>query len=480
MENAMPRRLQIIVLAFLLLSLVANAGLLWLYAQTQPKLLQMRQDLDRQAQELEAIPTLREERTQLENRAQELEAEKQQLEEEVSRLRGQLEPLQNNADLLEQLDQLEAATRAVRRRIPPEPVERTLVTREELRTYLEAQFARDYSQDQAAAESELLTLLGLLPKGTDLYSLLLDLYTEQVSGFYDLEEGKMYLVSGGELGPLEKITFVHEYVHAIQDQVFDLGSQVEAVEEDSDRSVALTALAEGDASLAMAQFVADYPDVVSASDLLNQGLGIDSPKLDAAPPIVQRMLLFPYEAGLRFAMQEYLKIGWAGVDALWADPPQSTEQLLHPERYPDDVPVLVTLPRLEGTLGPGWRLADEDTLGEFLLRQHLALFLDEEAVDDAATGWGGDHYLLYTHAERQVQCLVLRILWDDRDEADEFVSLYEEFADARYGAAGDGNAQDGMWWDGSPGLYLEQTREEVWLIWAPNRETADSVARELR
>jgi len=476
----MPRRLQIIVLAFLLLSIVANAGLLWLYARTGSEIQQLRQEIDRQARELEELPPLREERAQLEQRVQELEDEKQRLEEEIARLQGELKPLQNNADLLEELDQLEAAARAVRRLIPPEPVERAFVAREDLRTYLVEQFARDYPQDQADAEAQLLTLLGLLPAGTDLYSLMLDLYTEQVAGFYDLEAGQMYLVSGGELGPLEKITFVHEYVHAIQDQIFDLGEQIEAVEEDNDRSLALTALAEGDATLAMAQFAADYPDIVSASDLLSQSLAIETPELDAAPPIVQQMLLFPYEAGLQFAMQAYLKIGWAGVDALWADPPQSTEQLLHPDRYPDDAPLLVNLPRLEGTLGPGWRLLGEDTLGEFLLRQHLALFLDEEGVDDAATGWGGDHYLLYSHAERQVQCLVLVVRWDDRDEADEFAELYEVFADARYGAAGDGNARDGMWWSNSTGLYLEQTGDEIWLIWAPNRDTAESVARELR
>lgn len=476
----MSRPVQIVVLVLLLLSLLANAGLLWLYAQTQPELQRLRQDNVRQRQELQELAALRQEKARLDEQLQTLEAAKQLLEEENSRLRGQLEPLQDNADLLEQLDQLEAAARAVRRRIPPEPVERAFVAREDLRAYLEEQFARDYPQDQAAAESQLLALLGLLPQGTDLYTLLLDLYTEQVAGFYDLRDGTMYLVSGGELGPMEKITFVHEYVHAIQDQFFDLGGQVEAVEEDSDRSMALTALAEGDASLAMAQFVVDYPDVVSAADLLGQSMAIDTPKLDAAPPIVQQMLMFPYEAGLSFVMQRYFQTGWAAVDELWADPPQSTEQLLHPERYPDDAPALVTLPRLEGTLGPGWRLAGEDTLGEFLLRQHLALFLDEDEVDDAATGWGGDRYLLYTHAERQVQCLVLVVGWDDRDEGDEFVLLYQDFAAARYGGDGDGTPREGMWWAGSPGFYLEQTGDEAWLIWAPNRETAESVARELR
>jgi hypothetical protein len=473
----MSRLWQILILVFLLLSLVANVGLLWVYSRAAPDLQRLRQEMDQQSQEL---ATLRQEKSGLDEQIQTLTADKARLEEENSRLQGELQPLQNSQDMLEQLDQLEADVRAVRRRIPPQPVARAFVTREDLRSYLEKEFAADNTQDQSAANAQVLVLLGLLPQGTDLYRLLLDLYTEQVAGFYDLKEGKMYLVSGEALGPLEKIAFVHEYVHAIQDQFFGLEGQVEAVQDDSDRSLALEGLAEGDAMLAMFQFTMDYPDVVSTSGLLSQSLAIDTPQFDAAPPVIQQMLLFPYTAGLQFVMPPYAKTGWAGVDGLWADPPQSTEQLLHPERYPDDAPKLVSIPRLEGTLGVGWHLADEDTLGEFMLRQHLALFLDSEQVDTAATGWGGDHYALYLNAQRNAAYLVIRIVWDDRAEADEFVGLYPTYAKARYGAEGEGNPQTGMWWNGSPGFYLEQTGSESWLIWAPERAAAEAVARALR
>lgn len=473
----MSRTWQIVILILLFLSIAANVGLLWLYTRVPTQVQPLRDELDRQAQELAAA---RRERDRLDEQARTLAAEKARLEEENARLEDELSSLRDIQDPLEKLDRLEAEVRALRRLVPPRPVERTFVNREQLRAFLEQEFAAQNQKEPLAGRAQVLALLGLLPPDTDLYTLLLELYTEQVVGFYDLDDDRLYVVGQDELGPLERLTFVHEYVHAIQDQLFDLGSQTEAVEDDYDRALALESLAEGDASLAMAQYLMAHPEEISASDLLSGSLGSDSPRLRAAPAVVQAELLFPYESGLRFVLPAYTQRGWSAVDALWADPPQSTEQVLHPERYPEDTPALVSLPRLAGVLGAGWRPAGEDTLGEFLLRQHLALFLDEAEVDDAATGWGGDRYALYVQPERRLACLVLRIAWDSRDEADEFTALYQKYADARYDQEVSGRPVDGLWWDGAPGFYLEQTGKEAWLIWAPDRETAKDVAGEMR
>ncbi len=472
----MSRAWQIIILILLLLSIVANVGLLWLYTRVPSQVQPLRDELDRQAQELAAA---RQERDRLDEQVQTSAAEKAQLEEENARLQAELASLRDIQDPLEKLDLLEAEVRALRRLVPPRPVERTFVSREQLRAFLEEEFAAQNQEEELAGRAQVLALLGLLPPDTNLYALLLDLYTEQAIGFYDLEGKKMYIV-GRELGPLERLTFAHEYVHAIQDQLFDLGKQVEAVGDDFDRALALEALAEGDASLAMVQYLMAHPAELAASDILSKSLGSDSSRLLAAPAVVQAELLFPYESGLRFVLPAYTQRGWSAVDALWADPPQSTEQVLHPERYPEDTPALVSLPRLAGVLGAGWKKAGEDSLGEFLLRQHLALFLDEEQVDNAATGWGGDRYALYVQPERRESCLVLRIVWDDRTEADEFTALYRAYANARYGQEVSGRPIDGLWWDGVPGFYLEQTGKEAWMIWAPDRETAEGVAGQLR
>jgi cell division protein FtsB len=467
----------ILVLVLLLLSLLANAGLLWTYGHTWPEVQRLQQEVDRQSQELGQV---RQERDSLVQQVQALAQDKQRLEDENTRLQQELNASQGQGDILEQLDRLEAEARAVRRQVPPETVPRVFISRDELRPYLEKLFAEEYTEQQAATDAQVLEMLGLLEPGTDLYQVLLDLYTEQTLGFYDLRDGKLYVVGGSDLGPLERVSFVHEYVHALQDQVFDLGAQTDAVADDSDRARALEALAEGDASLAMGQYMLAHPEVVSAVASLSATAEFDMARLNAAPPIVREELLFPYQAGLSFVLPLYAERGWAGVDAAWADPPQSTEQILHPDRYPDDTPALVGLPPLTGTLGAGWRLQGENTLGEFMLRQHLALYLDSEQVDKAATGWGGDHYALYVNSNRRAACLVVRLLWDDLDEAKEFADIYQTYADQRYGVAGEGEVEEGRWWNGQPGMYLQRAGDEVWLIMAPSLEEAQDVARELR
>ncbi len=467
----------IAVLVLLLLSLLANGGLLWTYGNIVPEVQRLQQDVARQSQELDR---LRPDRDGLAEQVQTLQQEKQRLEEENARLQQELSALQSRGSLLEQLDRLEAEVRALRRQVPPETVPRAYVSAEELLDRRQERFSAAHSSEQAVTEAQVLELLGLLEPGTDIYQLLLDLSSPQAATFYDVGDGRLYVGQTSELGPQERASFVREYLDALQDQVLDLGAQAEAVADDADRSLALQALAQGDAALAMEQYAREHPDIASVVAALSGTVGLDLAGLEAAPPAVRAELLFPYQAGLDLVRPLHTARGWAGVDSAWADPPQSTEQVLHPDRYPSDRPVLVSLPALGSTLGPGWRLLGENTLGEFRLRQHLALYLEADQVDEAATGWGGDRYALYVHTNRRVACLVVRLVWDSLAEAREFAEIYPAYAEQRYGAAGEGEAVEGMWWDGQPGLYLQRSGDEIWLIMAPSREEAEEVARKLR
>ena len=477
----------ILATALLILALMGNLFVWRLYTTTtssqEIEIQQLDQRVDQQAQSLSA---LRDERTELKQQLQDARAEKTGLEQELAACLGY-------EDLLERLDRLEAETRALRRLVPTETVGRVFLSREELRTRLEILFAEEYPPQQAAVDAQLWTLLELFDPGVDLHQLLLDLYTEEVMGFYDLEEAQLYIVGDTGLDPLEQLTFVHEYTHALQDQLFDLGEQTEAVADDSDRARALMALAEGDATLAMQQYLVDHLDELASLELLGQVLLADTRLFDAAPLVVREELLFPYEQGLAFVTTHYTRTGWAAVNEVWRDPPQSTEQILHPERYPEDTPEWVTIPALTSTLGAGWSLYQEDTLGEFILRLHLAVRLEEQEVDEAATGWGGDRYVLYVNPETDEACLAVYLVWDDEDEADEFVEAYIAYADERYGPISDKTKQerdveDGIWWAGRPGpqanrhpgLYLQQDGDEVKLILAPSEALAKKVARKLR
>lgn len=457
-----PKRWWMLLLILLLLSLLANAFMGWMYGRSTVEVRRLQGEATQQVQE---VARLKEELENLRRQVQRLEEERPT-------------PTQAPVSIEEELDRLTLEVSTLRGLVLTEKVEHEFLSREGLRAYLEHHLAEEYPEEEAEADAQVMALLGLLEPGTDLYHLLLELYTEQIAGFYDPKTGRMYLIAEA-LGPLEKLTFVHEYVHALQDRLFGLGDRLDALKKEDDRALALESLAEGDATLLMEQYLWAHMGELASPELFSQVYSIETPKFDAAPSAIQQQLLFPYEAGLSFAWRIYDQGGWAGMDAAWKDPPRSTEQILHPERYPDDPPQVVTVPPLTATLGEGWRLRDQDTLGEFMLRLHLEAYLDEAEVDRAATGWGGDRYALYVREDGEA-CLVIVLAWDDADEAGEFVEAYQRLAEARYGEAGEGTVAGGMWWAGRPGLYLRWQGEAVALILTPERATAEAVARELR
>ena len=97
--------------------------------------------------------------------------------------------------------------------------------RDELRARLEARAAEEMDPVETEAIGQMLKLLGLLPADVDLLQTMFDLQEEQILGFYDPAEDAFYLVdtaSDEPLDALDQATFVHEYVHALQDQYYDL------------------------------------------------------------------------------------------------------------------------------------------------------------------------------------------------------------------------------------------------------------------
>jgi hypothetical protein len=167
--------------------------------------------------------------------------------------------------------------------------------------------------------------------------------------------------------------------------------------------------------------------------------------LEAAPPIVREIFLFPYLRGLEFVstLQEE---GWQAVDAAFADPPQSTEQILHPDKYLSrDEPQVVALPPLTGTLGAGWHLVEAETLGEFQTGLYLEQQVDQATADLASQGWDGDQYALYVQDGAEV--LVLATVWDGPQDREEFVRAYAQYAEGKYGGAATRSGESELWWE---------------------------------
>src|SRR5204862_5753927 len=122
--------------------------------------------------------------------------------------------------------------------------------------------------------------------------------------------------------------------------------------------------------------------------------------------------------GTAFLATQYRRGGWAAVDRLWHEPPSSTEQILHPQKYQTgEAPVALSLPDLPGVLGPEWRLLEENTLCELDWRVLFEQYTDARTGERVGAGWGGDRFQLFKRDRDNAVLLAGRTAWDTEEDA---------------------------------------------------------------
>jgi hypothetical protein len=358
-------------------------------------------------------------------------------------------------------------------------VAKDFMSESELREEIEVDFEEEYSPEEARDDALVYAAFDFFSPDLDLYALYVDLYSEQIAGFYDPEEKEFFLISTqGRFGSFERLTFAHEYTHALQDQQFDLESyDLEGLsEENPDAALALTALIEGDAQLLTEKYLIDYFASEDRLALFAELDNFDTIVFDSAPAVIQRDLAFPYLEGSRFARALYEQGGWRFVDLAYSDPPTSTEQILHPERYLDgDQPETVTLEPALDALGAGWRLVEESTLGEFHLLLHLEQQIAASDAVPAVEGWGGDRYAVYHHEGSDQIVMVLSVVWDSPGEVDEFMEAYRLFGTARAGRDPTTDRDAVTCWTAQDYLCVAGSGSQTWVASGPNRATLRDV-----
>lgn len=375
--------------------------------------------------------------------------------------------------------QIENDVAQIRGLTPKEPVVTTLLTRDELQKRVETDLLAEYTPEDARRDALVLSSFDFIPPDFDLYGLTTDLYSEQIAGFYDPETNEFVVISeDSTLDSAEQLTHAHEFVHALQDQYFNLDTMADETL-NADAGAALRALAEGEATQVETQYM--LSGNIDFGDLLLSSLdALNSPVLNNAPPIISDSLLFPYTAGQQFVQALTEQDGYPAVDAAWADPPQSTEQILHPERYLNgDTPQLVMLPPFTDTLGAGWTLVDEDVFGEFMLREYLQQQLNSGQVDTAVTGWGGDKYAVYYNEADDALVTVLHIVWDTVQDSTEFAALYPNYPSKLFET--EGTIENGReCWPGEKEIIcLVQDGAATTIVRAPDLATVTAVLENL-
>jgi hypothetical protein len=310
------------------------------------------------------------------------------------------------------------------------PVERGVFDKPGLCAYITASFAKDNPAELVAGTEALYKALNLMPQDASLHDLYIELLTSQVAGLYDDETKKMYVVSStGEIGPAEKITYAHEYTHALQDQKFTLRDVQGDAKDQGDRTLARTTLIEGDATLLMSLWAQQHLTAAELGQVANSIDPASEAVLAKMPAILKDALIFPYTSGLTMNLGAFQQGGgYGGVDQLYANPPDTTEQVIHADKlaarepavkvdFPDDFP---------GSLGDGWKIDLQDTLGEFQLKTLLADAAQAADADDAAAGWGGDR-VAYVTGPDGANAAVLDTRWDTDADASAFAAALSDY-----------------------------------------------------
>jgi hypothetical protein len=398
-------------------------------------------------------------------------------------------------DVASQMDAIQNQVIQIRRLIPTHALQRATLSDSQLRDQVTQNFLKGYTRDKASDDVVELSLLGLLNPGFDLYDLYINLYSEQVAGYYDPETKEMFVVQGDQFGGLQRMNYAHEFTHALQDQTYDLQNGLKLKDEDcklaSEHCSAVRALIEGDATFTeQLWFIEDATqnDRLQVEDFYS---AYKSPVFDAAPAYLKKDFLFPYKQGMEFVESEYDLGGYAAVDAAFKHPPVDTEQIIHPNLYPADQPEKVSLPDLLPALsarsqGAVWREIDRNMLGEWetylvLSSGASAKFeLPDSQARGAAAGWGGDSLVVYRLGSTQAGALVLKSSWDTAKDSGEYWRALQDYASKRWGAPSQSSSNQSKWTTTPSGaVVIGQNGADTLLLIAPDMDTATKLLDQL-
>ena len=309
-------------------------------------------------------------------------------------------------------------------------------SREQVRGYLNREMAEALPPKELAGVQRTYRAFGLVPDTVDLRKLMLDLYAEQVAGYYDPDSAALFVVRGSDPVVL-KLILAHELVHALQDEYTSLNAILK-LRRQNDRQMAGQAVAEGQATLASIEALAPGVDLDEAlggwdrvRELIRQQQA-SMPVFATAPPIIREGLLFPYLAGAQF-MRDFDARRVRSDEEPYGDRmPISTAQILHPHLYTSrQVPLRVGFARRPARD----TLVYDDDFGEFETRVALETWgVDTAAAVAAAAGWDGDRFEVLGTAGGVV--VLWASAWTTPQDADEYERALVEGWGARTVAAG--------------------------------------------
>ena len=332
------------------------------------------------------------------------------------------------------------------------PVNPRAVTREEINKQLGAGIEEGFPRGVARRQQRAWATIGAVPPGTDLREAFKEFSGSAIVGFYDTDDKRLVYIGTESPSPLQRKVLAHELTHALDDQHFKIDrlDDLDSACRDEE-GLAYLSLVEGSAESTSQRWASENltPSEIAQMQVeeSSQGGGVPS----SVPPFFLQLIIFPYPNGTAFVSELLARGGTKALDEAFRDPPVSTEQILHPEKYPDDAPQDVSVPDLKLKLGPKWKDLEFEDVGEGWLHILLDLRVGPEQSDQAAEGWDGGQYRAWSDGKDTA--VVMDTVWDSEKDAEEFAEAMKQWLASRVGDV----------------LTVRKTR--VRMVFASDRET---------
>lgn len=318
-----------------------------------------------------------------------------------------------------------------------------ILSKQTFRHYMEARM-KDSNPRELRAEELTLKMFGLVPRDFNLAGETVDLMSEQAAAYYDYQKKRLFILDSTPNGEEQRMALVHELAHALADQHHALGKFMREGAPDDDAASARQAVMEGQANWLTFAYLSYHdggrPEIpATLLDQVASSAGANGPEFPvytSAPLYIRESLVFPYNQGTRFQDAVYRKLGRRAFDEVFAHPPQSTQQIMHPEEYFGKIePSMPDPPRLDPLLGKQareFRPLTDGALGEFDFSALLRQFVGDKEGADAAAHVRGGAFRLYEHKREGYPVLIYSSHWDSPAAARAYFNLYQRVLKAKW------------------------------------------------
>jgi hypothetical protein len=312
------------------------------------------------------------------------------------------------------------------------PVPCDFITKDKINEFLKQRVKEESKPEEIRAEELTLKKFGFVPQDFDLAKSTVDLLTEQAAAFYDYNKKKLFITEGTSTEPQEPV-LAHELSHAVADQNFNLGRYIKQGRKSDDGSSARMAVMEGQATWLMSEYLArkngqslkSSPELVAMMSAVSDTGGGQFPVYDKSPLYLRQTLIFPYTKGMLFQNAIVQRDDQAGFAEVFRNPPLSTQQIIHPDKYFSGVkPTSPDLP--DPHLPHGYKGLVGGSMGELEHGILLEQVVGKEKAAELASHWRGSNFELRENKGAGRVVLLYVVEWDSDDSARQYFDAYRQ------------------------------------------------------